>query len=90
MFFIESAKNFYSYLVLGKCRRHGRELTEVWADDHCATTMPVCLECHPRYRNQAILKPARAAAAATRIALSDLKAISEPITSPELTEVEVG
>lgn len=89
MFFIESAKNLYSYLVQGKCRRHGRELTEVWADGHCANTMPVCLDCHPRYRNLTVVKQARTPA--TRlIAVSDFTAVAETETAPELTEVEVG
>ena len=89
MFFIESAKNFYSYLVQGNCRRHGRELTEVWADGHCASTMPVCLDCHPRYRDQVVVKPARTKAEKL-IAVSDLAAVASHVTVPELTEVEVG
>lgn len=89
MFFIESAKSLYSYLVLGKCRRHGRELTEVWADGHCASTMPVCLDCHPRYRNQAVVKPSRTPAPRL-IAVSDLAAVTETQSAPEFTEVEVG
>lgn len=88
MFFIESARNFYSYLVLGKCRRHGRELTEVWADGHYASTMPVCLDCHPRYRNEAVVKPSRAMAQKL-ISVSDLNTVPDSVV-PELTEVEVG
>lgn len=89
MFFIESAKNLYSYLVLGKCRRHGRELTEVWADGHCASTMPVCLDCHPRCRNLTVVKQTRTKAEKL-IAVSDLAGAANHVTVPELTEVEVG
>lgn len=89
MFFIESARNFYSYLVLGKCRQHNRALTEVWADGHCASTMPVCLDCHPHYRNQAVVKPSRTAAQKL-ISVSDLTALADHVTVPEFTEVEVG
>ena len=89
MYFIESAKNLYSYLVLGKCRRHGRELTEVWADGHYASTMPVCLDCHPRYRNQAVVKSSRTRAAKL-MTVSDLNVTPDHMTAPEFSEVEVG
>ncbi len=76
MNFIETIKNFYSYLFLGRCRRHGRDLTEVQVNGHYASTMPVCIECHPLYRDQQITpKPLKTAAAPA---------------SPELAEVEVG
>jgi len=88
LYFIEAAKNFYSYLVLGKCRRHGRELTEVWSDGHYANTMPVCLDCHPRYRDRAIVKPARTAK--KLISVTDLNPVAAQTAAPEFTEVEVG
>ena len=75
MYFIEALKNLYSYLFLGRCRRHNRDLSEVQADGHYASTMPVCIECHPRYRDQVIPKPSQTAA--------------NP-TAPDFAEVEVG
>lgn len=63
VFFIEALKNLYSYLFLGRCRRHDRELSEVHVPGHYASTMPVCIECHPRYRGQEIKAPSQPATA---------------------------
>ena len=57
MHFIEALKNLYSYLFQGRCRRHGRDLSVVQVHGHYASTMPVCIECHPRYRGQEIKSP---------------------------------
>jgi hypothetical protein len=59
LYFIEAVKNLYSYLFLGRCRRHNRELSVVQVRDHYASTMPVCIECHPHYRDCVVVEAAQ-------------------------------
>ena len=68
MNFIEALKNLYSYLFQGRCRRHDRELSEVQVPGHYASTMPVCIECHPQYRGREIKLPSPAQCAAPEFA----------------------
>ncbi len=84
MYFIEAAKNFYAYLFEGRCRRHGRDLVTVAVNNHCASTMPVCVECHPQYKDRVILEPLPAR--------THNRLVMEPLqtATPELAEVEVG
>lgn len=82
MYLIEAVKNLHSYLFLGRCRRHDRALTVVQADGHYASTMPVCTECHPHYRQ-------RSQAAQLEVAqTSGVPPLAQ--TALDLTEVEVG
>lgn len=76
MNFIEALKNLYSYLFQGRCRRHDRQLSEVHVQGHYASTMPVCVECHPEYRGQEIKAPV-------------VSTQTVPAT-PDFAEVEVG
>lgn len=78
MYFIEAVKNFYAYLFEGRCRRHGRDLVTVEVNGHCASTMPICVECHPQYKGLAVIE--RQAPDVTE----------QPLRTPELAEVEVG
>ncbi|MGE5109971.1 MAG: hypothetical protein ACM3JB_03865 [Acidobacteriaceae bacterium] len=64
MNFMEALKNLYSYLFLGRCRRHDRELSEVQVRGHYASTMPICVECHPQYRGRELKDPSQSVVAA--------------------------
>ena len=83
---IEAVKNLCSYLFLGRCRKHGRDLAVVRVDGHCASTVPLCVECHPDYRGQQveISAPATAHAPVVR------ETAPVPAAAGMLTEVEVG
>lgn len=83
MYFIEAIKNLHSYLFQGRCRRHGRKLTEVRATGHYASTMPVCLECYPQYRNQALAEP-------PQTFVPTLTSVPDFTQVQDFTEVEVG
>ena len=85
MEFIESVKNYYAYLVQGRCRKHGRNLITVEVEGHCASTMPVCVECHPHFKGRVVLEPSHTTTTSSPLTLEPF-----PATAPELAEVEVG
>lgn len=62
MYLIGALKSLYSYLFQGRCHRHNRGLSVVQVNDYYASTMLVCIECDPRYRDFVIAERAQSPA----------------------------